>query len=327
MKLEKLPSGSYRIRKMVKGKKYEIIFDHKPSQKEVTMALAEKMEDGNTIQKGTFEKYAYEYVENRMNVLSPSTVRSYNLYTKMMSDDFKKMNLYDITQEDVQKAINEYAIDHAPKTVRNMHGFIASVLGVNRPNLHLSTTLPQNEKKARYLPSESDIKHILNASEDSEDHVAFQLGVLSLRRAEICALTLSDLEGNNLSINKNLVMSEDGWVLKPTPKTDSSNRIIVLPESLSEEIRKQGFIYKLSPKKLNLHLHEYQSKLGIPEFRFHDLRHYFASYAHSLGIPDAEIMKIGGWSTDHVMKSVYREAMEEQTKKDMQTITSKIIPN
>ena len=30
MKIEKLPSGSYRVRKMYKGKTYSVIFNHKP---------------------------------------------------------------------------------------------------------------------------------------------------------------------------------------------------------------------------------------------------------------------------------------------------------
>lgn len=32
-------------------------------------------------------------------------------------------------------------------------------------------------------------------------------------------------------------------------------------------------------------------KVGLPHFRFHDLRHYCASIRHALGIPDAYIMQ------------------------------------
>ena len=39
MKIEKLPSGSYRIRKTYKGKTYAVIFDHKPTQKEAMQAM------------------------------------------------------------------------------------------------------------------------------------------------------------------------------------------------------------------------------------------------------------------------------------------------
>ncbi|MBR6112552.1 MAG: tyrosine-type recombinase/integrase, partial [Paludibacteraceae bacterium] len=75
------------------------------------------------------------------------------------------------------------------------------------------------------------------------------------------------------------------------------------------------------PNALNKAIHRYQKKLGIPDFKFHALRSYFASYAHSLGIPDADIMAIGGWETDHIMKKVYRKSMEESKKHSMDIIT------
>ena len=55
-----------------------------------------------------------------------------------------------------------------------------------------------------------------------------------------------------------------------------------------------------------------ERKLGIPDFSIHKLRHYFASKMSSLGVPEADIMRMGGWETDHVMKSVYRHSMMEK---------------
>lgn len=40
MKIEKLPSGSYRIRKMYKGQTYTVITDYKPTQKEALKLMA-----------------------------------------------------------------------------------------------------------------------------------------------------------------------------------------------------------------------------------------------------------------------------------------------
>jgi integrase len=54
--------------------------------------------------------------------------------------------------------------------------------------------------------------------------------------------------------------------------------------------------------------------LGIPHFRFHDLRAYAVSIAHALGVPDAYIQEWGGWKTDHVLKRVYRRAMDDKNK-------------
>lgn len=58
---------------------------------------------------------------------------------------------------------------------------------------------------------------------------------------------------------------------------------------------------------------------NISNFPLHKLRHYFASRMSELGVPEADILEMGGWETDHVMKSVYRHSMmdrEEQAKRE-----------
>lgn len=310
MKIEERASGSYRATKMYKGKRYRVTFDHKPTEKEITLAIAEKLSETYTGAKGTFEKVAYEYIENRKGVISPATIRTYNTKIKQLSDEFKALNIYDIDNEDVQKEISIFALDHEPKTTKTLYGFIASVLGANRPNLRLRIKLPQKINKGLYEPSEDDIRRILDCAKGTDYSVPFQLGVLSLRRGEICSLTMDDLDGNNLCVHRSLVYN-GRWIVKETPKTDASNRIITLPEALANEIREQGYIYKGHPNALNKAIHRFQDILGIPHFKFHTLRSYFASYAHSIGIPDSDIMSMGGWSTDSVMKSVYRKSLEE----------------
>ena len=166
-----------------------------------------------------------------------------------------------------------------------------------------------------YEPTNEDIKRILDEVKGTKYSVPFQLGVFSCRRGEICAADISDLDGNELYIHRNMVYDENNnWIVKENPKTDESNRILPLPKSIADEIRKQGFIYDGHPNALNKAIHRIQKKLGIPQFKFHALRSYFASYAHSLGICDADILKIGGWATDNVMKSVYRKSIEESKR-------------
>lgn len=46
----------------------------------------------------------------------------------------------------------------------------------------------------------------------------------------------------------------------------------------------------------------------------HKLRHYFASKMSTMNIPDADIIQMGGWETDHVMKTIYRHSMMQRDK-------------
>lgn len=310
MKVEELPSGSYRVRKQVDGKKIAIIFDHKPSNAEVIEALAKHARQIPTA--GSFLSCANSYIDSKSNVTSPSTIRGYKAILKGLPDSFVCLELSKITQIDIQKMINDYSVDHKPKTVRNAHGFISAVLKQYIPDMLLATTLPQKIENRGYIPNENDIKRILDESIGSKYHIPIQLGIMSLRRSEICALELSDIKGNTLSITKALVQDEnDKWVVKQT-KTAAGTRELYIPDNLVEEIRQNGTIYDGYPNSLNRQLHKYQDKLGIPRFRFHDLRHFFATYAHSQGISDADIMATGGWKSDYTMKSVYRHEMKQR---------------
>ncbi len=321
MKLEKLPSGSYRAQKMYKGKRYRITFDHKPTEKELTIAFAEKMQDNPDL-KGTFEKYANEYIDDRKNVASPATIRTYNTKLKQLSSEFKSLNIYDIDNSKVQKEINKFSKTHEPKTTKTLYGFIVSVLTAYRPNVRIKIKLPQAINKDEYVPTSEDIKRILDHVKNTRYSVPFQLGVMGCRRGEICALDMDDLTGNELRIHRSKVYYENKWIIKETPKTDASNRTLILPDKLVEEINNQGFIYDGYPAALYKAIQAAQKKLGIERFPFHALRSYFASYAHAMGIPDADILAIGGWETDSVMKRIYRKSMDESKQKSLSKYTA-----
>ena len=67
-----------------------------------------------------------------------------------------------------------------------------------------------------------------------------------------------------------------------------------------------------------------EKTLGIEHFSIHKLRHYFASRMSALGIPEADILKMGGWNSDHVMKSVYRHSMIDKEKNAKQDAADKL---
>lgn len=313
MKIEKRASGNYRVRKMYKGQMYTVSFDHKPTQKEAMLAMADELQKVQTKHESMdFRAAAEKYIDSKRNVLSPSTLRGYATIMKQIPESFLTTSIYDITALDVQEEINRMAEKCSPKTVRNHHGFLSAVLGSFYPELKLATTLPQKIKKEPYIPSDDDIKRILTHAEGTEYEIPILLACYGLRRSEICALTLEDLDKDVISITKALVLNENKeWVIKTT-KTTASTRKIVIPMEIADKIRERAYIYKGYPGEITKFLSVTQKKLDMPHFSIHKLRHYFATKMSALNVPEADIMRMGGWETDHVMKSVYRHSMMEK---------------
>lgn len=325
MKIEKLPSGSYRIRKMYKGKTYTIVTDYKPTQKEAMQLMAAELDKVTpSAPHMTFKASADKYIEVKTNVLSPSSINGYKSVLRNLSAEFKALNINDIAAMDIQKEINDYSANRSPKTVRNAHGFISAVLGMFRPELNISTTLPQRRRNDSYIPSDDDVKRILERAKGTLYEIPLILATFGLRRSEICALTLEDLNGNILTINKALVTNDSGEFIIKTTKTIDGTRKIYLPDYVVDLIRKNGKIYDKSPGQIYENLCKYQNELGIPHFKLHALRHYYASMSHSLGIPDSYIMQAGGWKSDNTLKSVYRHAMDDK-KEEMQKFAAQYI--
>lgn len=319
MKIEKRGS-SYRVRKMYRGQMYTVCFDHKPTQKEVMQAMAAELDKVQTRHRSmTFKTAAEDYLEAKRNVLSPTTIRGYKSAMKTISESFQAENIHDITAMDIQKEVNRLTKEHSPKTVHNYHGFISAVLGTFCPSLKINTTLPQKVKNEPYIPSDEDIKRILEQAKDTEYEIPLLLACYGLRRSEICALTINDIDGDIVRINKAKVLNEDAEWIEKTTKTVASTREIIIPMEIADKIREKGYIYKGHPNVIARFLERTEDKLGIPRFPLHKLRHYFASKMSALNVPEADIMRMGGWETDYVMKSVYRHSMmekEEQAKRD-----------
>ena len=328
MKIEKIKKDEelYRVRKMYKGKRYTVYFDHLPDDREVFNAITEKMNEGGYgANRGCFREYANDYIEKKRNVLSPSTAGGYQKVIRAISPKFLSLRFYEIELQDIQAEVNRYAQGRAPKSVKNFSGFISAVFKLYRPRFNYNVKLPQKKKYKGYVPTEEDVKRILEASKGSHYHIGFQLAVLAMRRSEICAATIDDLHGNLLTINKDRIYDENNHLMiRDNTKTEESTREIYLPDSLVEEIREAGYIYDRTPPMLVKTLHKYQDELEIPRFRLHDLRVFFVSYAHSLKIPDLYIQKAGGWKSDFVMKNTYLKELKDKTQEAQQNIASNL---
>lgn len=328
MKIEKR-SGSYRVQKMINGKRYSLTFDEKPTKKEIEQKVNEIKNSSVTqlnAPRKTFEQCVLEYLSVKNNVLSASTMRSYKGMLNAMDDDFKSKSLAEIDQIAVQKYINDLSVTHKPKSVKNQHGFISAVLNMFMPGVKLNTTLPKVQKDEPYIPTSEDIKAVLEQCKIEKYRIVFLLGANGLRRSEILALTLDDVGENFVNINKAMVYSDQHeWIVQPFNKTVESTRIVPIDESLSKAIHEQGFIYQGHPRKIMEYLESCQKRAGVPHFKFHSLRHFYATELMRVGtLTQKDIQKLGGWSSNGVLEKIYQHERISKDKEKQQIASAHI---
>lgn len=275
----------------------------------------------------SFTDMADAYVDSRQAVLSPSTIREYKSTIRMLKTRygaFCALTAHDISKSDIQGVINSlYTGGASPKRVRNVYGVIGAVLRHNDISVP-KPALPESIRPDLHEPTRDDIRKILDAVGGTPLEIPVRLGIHGLRLGEICALDYpADFGDGFVHINKSLAQAADYSYVIKAPKNITSNRTVPIDNSLLAMIKKQGYVTDLTVRTISKRFAAMIKANNLPHIRFHDLRHFFASYMHEQGFSDAQIMKIGGWSTDNVMKRVYRYAMdnEESNRKIARLLT------
>ena len=323
MKIEELPSGSYRVRKQINGKRHTAIFDHYPSEGEILLALGKNL-DGTPAPKELliFSNAAKQYVNLKWNVLSPKTRKEYLETPDRLSEEFTSKNIYEITAYDIQAEVNRLSVGRAPKTVENYHSFIRKVIQTFRTDFSWNITLPQADKKEPYIPNDKEVKSLLDyiKKERPDYYVCIVLGAFGLRRSEIMAVTSDDLDGTTLHITKAKVQDENkNWVIKVN-KTPKSRRDIEIPQDVADMIRDQGVAFDKHPSGITKVVNTACKRLNINHFSLHKLRHYFASKLVTEKVDIMTVAALGGWSSPAMIYNRYGHAMEDKKKKALKHI-------
>ena len=322
----KLPSGSWRCQvyshtdengKMIR--KSFTCDDPSPKGKRICEAMAAEWAREKELASGrTFGAALTNYINTRRNTLSPRTIEDYERTQRLYLGDLAPIRIDAVTQNDIQKVIDKCAEKLSPKSVANIHSLISSVMAQERPQFAIRTTLPQRTKPNLTIPSDNDIKALIEAVRGSKLELPIMLAAFGpMREGEICALRMENINGSTVHVCENMVRKMvDGhttWIIRH-PKTTDGDRYITFPQFVADLWKgKTGRVTDMNPNTLCKAFKTALDKLDIPHFRFHDLRHYSASVQHTL-IPDAYLMQRGGWASDRILKSVYRHVMDDKTK-------------
>ena len=268
-----------------------------------------------------------DYIRIKRAVLSPSTIRGYDQMLYYFGEDCEiaGIDVEKVTTKQLQAFIGVLALDHSPKTVRNIWGFLSAALALSAPDRVFRVTLPSKVPVKRTVPTDGQVKQLLDAA-GPELKKAIILGSLGLRRGEVCALKQSDIYPDLclISVHSDMVQ-DDGrqWIHKDIPKTSASVRTVRVPRELLKELTggdPDDYVVGIVPSKVTRRFTDLRDRLGI-DVSFHSLRRYYASVQHALGVPDKYIQASGGWSSPEVMRRCYEHVMEDKDAEISKKVT------
>ena len=259
------------------------------------------------------DRWLAEYAEP---TLRPDTVSGYRSDARKICSLLGDKQIRHITMPDVQKMYNKlkhsgreevhpiYQRELADSSVRSIHMLFHEIMDAAvekkliSKNPTIGTTVPKNNYKDKNVLNGDQLDIFLKAIKNEPLWHDFFFTELTtgLRRGEICSLRWEDFDENNGTLR--VQRSLNGRMQIGETKTETGKRIILLPDSTYEILqgrknhRLSEWIFPslicpekpTSPSAAYHKMKEILKMAGLPNIRFHDLRHTFATHAIRSGV-------------------------------------------
>ena len=159
-----------------------------------------------------------------------------------------------------------------------------------------------------------------------------------LRQGEICGLLWSDFDesGGVLKVSRTLHREKGGRLVAGDTKTYAGTRKIVLPPSTAQLLRERKrrsfsvWIFPdplrpeapVNPSSAYTRLKKLLAEAGLPDVRFHDLRHTFATNALADGVDPKTLAGILGHTQASFTLDTYTHVTGDMQKQAAEVVGS-----
>ena len=303
---------------MIKGETYYVTA---PTEKEY-YTKARAIKTGQlTAEKNdrvTLRQLMRKYIDANINVLSPETIRTYEIIYK---NRFKTYMDKPVSTINFQSMISDEAAEYAPKTVSNGWGLVTAALSAIRypiPDVNLPK-IPESDEP--FLDCD-EIAEFLKTIRGRNVELAAILALHSLRVSEIIDLDVSQIKGDHIYVRGATVRDRfNTLVHKDTNKTKRSTRPVpIIIDRLYELLPESGKLVSCTPNTILKNVKKACVDAGVTLCGTHDLRRSFCSLAYYLGLNSQTTMLIGGWSNLSTVEKVYRRLSEREKNEDIEKL-------
>lgn len=292
----------------------------------------------------TLSAYLESYMESQAASLRPKTVESYlYLIRKHIIPDLGNCKLTQLRPDMVQ---NFYTLKVnsglSKRTVQYMHVVLHKALeqamkwGLVIRNVTDLVDPPSPVKKTPTTWTVEQSKKFLDQVKGSRFYPMYTLAYIGLREGEILGLSVSDFNraAHTITIRQQVQYLPGKGLIVSEPKTEASKRTIKLPDFVYEALathplkENQTLLFvtgnntPFSPRNFLRDFKEQTETAGLPEIRFHDLRHFAVSFLiNELKIPPKVVQGIIGHTTVNLTLSVYTHSTTAQQDEAMEKMS------
>ena len=258
-----------------------------------------------------------------------SSLKSYTIYAGRHFGDFADVRISALTTAMIESFITEKQAGNEIKTVRYIVGLLNQVLNYAIRHKYIESNPLSAAERPRGgsehkggILAHDEINRLLNAEKDQMYHCLFKLAIFSgARKGELLGLTWADVSFKEKQIRIERSFNS-GAIYEPKNRT--SRRKIDLGDDMLltlKEWRKANLTSELVfPDKNGKHLlsqtvlNRFRAalkKAGLPEVRFHDMRHTFASLLIHQGENIKVVQSQLGHSTPTQTLNIYSHLMKD----------------
>lgn len=297
--------------------------------------IEQELEEGNFVHVENIRVTAWidKWLELNKGRLSPSTFALYKTYQKIhYAPFFDRFKLNQINEIHIKQFMNGKQKTLSQASVRRIMSTLKRILedALKHKSPARDIKLPKEEKYYPKVPTDKEMQQIHNFVKDTRDEPIILLAAwCGLRRGEIFALKWNDIdwEKGKLKIDESYCITEDHTYTDKRPKSENGLREVVIPEYLLgilEKIKKQHLknantdhrIFNLRPDSYSSYFAKFIRENNLPPIRFHDLRHYHASWLYARGVPDQYAAQRLGHDIQ-ILKTIYQHlGLDKQMKID-----------
>ncbi len=310
------------------------------------MKILEKLLKKKEDNKMTFEKLSDEWLEYKRNSIKESTYFNYmNIIEKYLKPEFKELNFDEMINYNdyIKKLLNKLS----NKTVRDIIVVFKAILKYYEEEYNKilkvkRSSIPQLIKKKIQILNENEIlkleKYCLTNKELKNIGILICLNT-GIRIGEICALKWEsiDLEERKIHIFHTVERiynqkCRSSKVIINTPKTENSLRSIPMSDKIFRVLKvistnfKQDIFFLsgtnkfIEPRNYQSYFKDILKKLDLKPYKFHSLRHTFATNCINVGMDVKSLSEILGHSNINLTLKIYVHSSDKIKRKYLEKL-------